>query len=62
MGSERWEDDGFDPHEAECWDCGGSGEVEHQCFEDSCCCLDPEPDVCRTCRGRGYLGEEPTDA
>lgn len=41
----------------DCWNCGGSGEIEGDCTcgEDTCCCLDPEPPVCSECRGRGYL-------
>lgn len=27
----------------------------HDCGEDSCCCLDPQPNViCDTCDGKGY--------
>lgn len=37
----------------ECYDCDGSGEGEHDCGEDTCVCLHPEPDACRTCLGEG---------
>lgn len=38
----------------ECWDCGGDGVCDHDCGDDTCCCLHPEPNVaCSTCRGRG---------
>lgn len=40
----------------ECWDCGGEGVTYHDCGEDTCCCLDPQPNVrCETCEGaRGW--------
>lgn len=25
-----------------CWECGGEGWIENECFEDTCCCADPE--------------------
>ena len=31
----EWEMDG-------CWNCGGDGYVLADCFEDTCCCADPE--------------------
>jgi hypothetical protein len=44
-------------YRVECWNCGGSGEIEGECtcWEDCCCCLEPEPPRCSHCRGRGYL-------
>ena len=34
--------------------CGGDGNDGHDCSEDSCCCMDPEPNLtCHACRGRG---------
>ena len=27
----------------------------HDCFEDCCCCLDPEDDKCGTCDGEGTI-------
>jgi hypothetical protein len=39
----------------ECPECGGDGSVEHECFEDSCCCLDPYGDICPTCGGDGSI-------
>lgn len=36
----------------DCWDCGGEGYSYHDCGEDTCCCLDPQPNVvCDTCNG-----------
>ena len=26
----------------ECYECGGEGYIVADCFEDSCCCADPE--------------------
>lgn len=37
-----------------CEMCGGDGLDGHDCGEDSCCCMDPEPNLtCDACRGRG---------
>ena len=27
-----------------CYECGGEGFIVADCFEDSCCCADPEMD------------------
>lgn len=36
-----------------CWSCGGEG-GHHDCGEDSCPCLYPEPNVnCDICDGKG---------
>lgn len=37
----------------DCETCGGTGEGQHDCGEDTCCCADPEPGVCDTCDGDG---------
>jgi hypothetical protein len=38
----------------DCWACGGEGAVEHDCGEDTCCCIDPKPNViCDVCDGDG---------
>lgn len=38
----------------DCWSCGGEGYTHHDCGEDCCVCLDPEPNVrCDICRGKG---------
>ncbi|MGH8697726.1 MAG: hypothetical protein ACREVS_14680 [Burkholderiales bacterium] len=38
----------------ECWSCGGEGVNDHDCGEDSCCCLYPEDNVrCDVCLGAG---------
>lgn len=37
-----------------CYQCGGEGLGEHDCGEDTCCCLDPEPNTtCGICKGEG---------
>jgi hypothetical protein len=44
----------------ECWNCGGDLYVDHDCGEDTCCCLWPEDNVkCDICNGNGgwYLTE-----
>jgi hypothetical protein len=44
-----------------CWLCGGEGFSErfHDCGEDVCCCLDPEPGECPECHGEGFYEECP---
>lgn len=38
----------------ECTECGGDGYADHECGEDTCCCLNPEDNVpCDCCRGDG---------
>lgn len=43
----------YDDYDDECPDCGGDGFIENDCFEDTCCCLDPEAShgfrPCPTC-------------
>jgi len=37
----------------DCWNCE-DGFSYHDCGEDSCCCIDPEPNVeCDICDGKG---------
>ncbi len=48
----------FDQDEFEdwidCWNCGGEGYSDHDCGEDTCCCLHPEDNVvCDICHGNG---------
>jgi hypothetical protein len=38
-GTEEWPDE-YDGDE--CYECGGEGIVLDDCFEDTCCCADPE--------------------
>lgn len=38
-----------------CTNCAGDGYFEHDCFDDSCCCLDPEDDACTVCGGEGSI-------
>ena len=41
----------------ECWNCGGDFYVGHDCGEDCCACLHPEPNVrCDICDGQGFFG------
>lgn len=48
-------------HEDEgCFECGGEGWIMADCFEDTCCCADPEEEhgviPCPNCNPTG--GEE----
>ena len=36
-----------------CQTCGGTGELSHDCGEDTCCCLDKDGPMCPTCGGMG---------
>jgi hypothetical protein len=37
----------------DCWNCE-DGFTDHDCGEDCCCCLNPEPNVrCDICEGKG---------
>lgn len=46
-----------DSEYVDCWYCGGSGYIDHDCGEDTCCCLYPEDNVrCPECKGSGTLG------
>lgn len=48
---------GPEDDEDECEYCGGTGFSHHDCGEDTCCCLDPEPNRrCEACGGTGYKG------
>ena len=38
----------------ECWNCCGEGVMDHDCDEDTCCCLYPYDNVpCDICDGNG---------
>jgi len=38
----------------DCDACGGEGMGDHDCGEDCCACLDPEPNtICDQCAGAG---------
>lgn len=39
----------------DCWDCDGYGEREHDCGEDTCCCLEPDGEPCERCRSTGQI-------
>jgi hypothetical protein len=46
----------IDDESEECWNCGGTGLVGHDCGEDTCMCLQPEENVtCDVCNGDGFL-------
>ena len=36
-----------------CRVCDGDCVIEHDCGEDSCCCVDAEDDECEECQGEG---------
>jgi hypothetical protein len=41
-------------YERACDYCDEDGFSDHDCGDDTCCCLHPEPNVrCDVCRGRG---------
>lgn len=43
-------------YERECDDCDEFGFTDHECGEDCCACLDPEPNVrCDHCGGNNWL-------
>jgi hypothetical protein len=50
---EQWRDDEGEP----CEECGGEGWVEGDCFEDTCCCVNPAAShglvECQSCGGTG---------
>ena len=44
---------GSDVYWEDCWNCE-EGYSHHDCGEDTCCCLDPQPNVeCDICNGEG---------
>lgn len=47
----------FEDFDDFCGECGGDGIVLNDCFEDTCCCADPEAEhgyrTCPVCRGKG---------
>jgi hypothetical protein len=57
LSTDRRDDDEPDYYDDICGECGGEGYVENDCFEDTCCCADPETEhgirTCPTCKGRG---------
>lgn len=48
---------GAEKEYVDCWNCGGEGLTDHDCGEDTCCCLHPRDNVsCDICDGEGiYL-------
>jgi hypothetical protein len=47
----------------DCWNCC-EGELSDTCTcgDDTCCCLEPEPETCGECRGTGVLWVSPEHA
>lgn len=44
--------------DGECYECGGDGVVLDDCFDDTCCCADPEDHGyvrCHVCGGKGHF-------
>lgn len=38
----------------DCYSCDEDGMVDHDCGDDTCCCLEPWPNVrCDICNGQG---------
>jgi hypothetical protein len=54
--AERDQSQNYDEFDDGCYECGGEGYVLADCFEDTCCCADPESQhgyiVCPVCRGK----------
>jgi hypothetical protein len=46
-----------DYYDSICSTCGGEGQLLAECFEDSCCCADPEEHGYITCPVCGGSGE-----
>ncbi len=48
-----------DPEDDDCYECGGEGWIVDECFEDTCCCADPDEEhgliPCPNCNPRGDL-------
>jgi hypothetical protein len=62
--SEPRDDDYYDEREwIDCESCGGTGMTgEHDCGEDTCCCLNPEENViCDICEGAGGWDKSETE-
>ncbi len=57
MPTKSEEYDIFDDEPECCGECGGEGYVVADCFEDTCCCAEPELEHglirCPTCGGNG---------
>ena len=51
IDAEMIDDDGV------CSCCGGEGFIDGDCtcMDDTCCCLNPTPPICRECNGLGYF-------
>lgn len=45
----------YDDNFEDCYVCGGCGEIPHDCGEDTCCCLNPEDEICNNCDGDGRI-------
>jgi len=50
-------DDG--PEDDDCYECGGEGWIVDDCFEDTCCCADPDTEhgviPCPRCNPKGDI-------
>jgi hypothetical protein len=54
----NWGEDSVpDDYGEDCLECGGEGWILDGCFEDTCCCADPENDhvylPCSRCNPKG---------
>jgi len=45
---------GHEAYERRCYNCE-DGIEDHDCFEDTCCCLNPAGQTCGHCGGKGYF-------
>lgn len=63
-GTQYDPDNDWDPlwDEDDCEECGGEGVILNDCFEDTCCCADPEEEHgyrdCPLCQPHGNEDEE----
>lgn len=59
LAEEHFEGFDADDTEEDCYECGGEGFIVDDCFEDTCCCADPDTEhgiiPCPQCNPRGDL-------